>query len=81
MPSRIVALEPERKVGSTAAAQAIRRGGNAHSCLTGDDPYLKFRVEGFQSRIEHNRRSRYTVYQHVLHIRCELVRLEFQLLA
>ncbi len=63
MPLRIVALEPERKVGSTVAAQAYRRSGYAHSCLAGDAPDLKFRVEGFQIRIEHRRRSQKLVYQ------------------
>ena len=46
VPLRIVALEPERKVGSTAVAQAFRRSGHAHSYHAGNDPYLKFRVEG-----------------------------------
>jgi hypothetical protein len=57
MPSQNIALEPERKVGSTAVAQAFRRGGHAHSYLTGSDPDLKFRVEGFQFRVEQCRRS------------------------
>ena len=50
-------------MGSTAAAQAYRLDGYAHSCHAGDDPYLKFRVEGLQIRIEHRRRSQSLFYQ------------------
>ena len=63
MPSRIIALEPERKVGSTAGAQAFRRSGHAHSYHAGDDPNLKVRVEGLPDPHRTPQEEPMTVYQ------------------
>ena len=46
MPLRFVALEPERKVGSTAVSPGFPLARICSQLPAGGDPDLRFRVEG-----------------------------------
>jgi len=49
--------------GQPRAAQAFRLSGHAHSCLAGDDPNLKVRVEGLPDPHRTPQEEPITVYQ------------------
>jgi len=46
VPSRRIALEPERKVGSTAVSPGFPLARICSQLPAGGDPYLIFKVEG-----------------------------------
>ena len=62
VPSHRIALEPERKVGSAAVSPGFPLARICSQLPAGGDPYLIFKVEGFQRRIEHRRRSQFGDY-------------------